>query len=153
MGPSISALTIPEVDLGLETIQFAIRRTEARPRAVDTEETALILTERFLQLVEAHYLTISSVADYAAKLYVTTTHLVETVLGTTGQPAGRIIRERLLLEAEHLLRYSDVPIAEIAAYLNFEDPAYVGRYFKKHTGFSPADFREQAEGESARTPR
>ncbi len=143
MGPSISALTIPEVDLGLETVQFAIGRTEARPRAVDTEETALILTERFLQLVESHYLSISSVADYAAMLHVTTTHLVETVMGATGQPAGRIIRERLLLEAEHLLRYSDIPVAEIAAYLNFEDPAYFGRYFKKQTGLSPSDFREQ----------
>lgn len=143
MGLSISALTIPEVYLGLGTVQLAIRRTEAGPGAVDTEEPALLLTEQFLQLVETHYLTISSVADYAAMLHVTTTHLVETVMGTTGQPAGRIIRERLLLEAEHLLRYSDIPVAEIAAYLNFEDPAYFGRYFKKRTGLSPSDFREQ----------
>ncbi len=143
MGLSISALTIPEVDLGLGTIQFAIRRTEAGARAVDTEERALILTERFLELVEAHYLTISSVADYAAMLHITTNHLVEIVTRTMGQPAGVIVRERLLLEAEHLLGSSDLPVAEIAASLNFEDPAYFGRYFKKHTGFSPSDFKEQ----------
>jgi AraC-like DNA-binding protein len=76
-------------------------------------------------------------------LHVTTNHLNETVKGTLGQPAGMIIRERLLLEAKRLLRYSDSPVAEIATHLNFEDPSYFSRFFKKHTGFSPSEFREQ----------
>ena len=59
-----------------------------------------------------------------------------------GIPPGKLIHERLLLEAKRLLRYSDLPVADIADQLNFEDPSYFSRFFKKHTGFSPSEFRE-----------
>ncbi len=121
----------------------ARRIHQAQPGAMHTETAAFLLTKQFVLLVEAHYLTTSSVADYATMLHVTTNHLIETVKRTMGQPAGQIIRERLLLEAKRLLRYSDSPVAEIATYLNFEDPSYFSRFFKKHTDFSPSEFREQ----------
>ncbi len=121
----------------------ARRIHQAQPGAIHAEATAFLLSKQFVLLVEANYLTTSSVADYAAMLHVTTNHLIETVKRVMGQPAGKIIHERLLLEARRLLRYSDLPVAEIAAYLNFEDPSYFSRFFKKHTGFSPSDFREQ----------
>jgi AraC-like DNA-binding protein len=121
----------------------ARRIHQAQPGAMHTETAAFLLTKQFVLLVEAHYLTTSSVADYATMLHVTTNHLIETVKGTMGQPAGKIIHERLMLEAKRLLRYSDSPVAEIATYLDFEDPSYFSRFFKKHTGFAPSEFREQ----------
>jgi AraC family transcriptional activator of pobA len=121
----------------------ARRIHQAQPGAIHTGETAFLLTKQFVLLVEAHYLTTSSVADYATMLHVTTNHLIETVKGTLGQPAGKIIHERLMLEAKRLLRYSDSPVAEIATHLNFEDPSYFSRFFKKHTDFSPSEFRAQ----------
>ncbi len=121
----------------------ARRIHQAQPDAIRTETAAFLLTKQFVLLVEAHYLTTSSVADYATLLHVSANHLIETVKRTMGQPAGKIIHERLMLEAKRLLRYSDSPVAEIATYLNFEDPSYFSRFFKKHTGFSPSEFREQ----------
>jgi AraC family transcriptional regulator, transcriptional activator of pobA len=115
----------------------------AQPGAIRVEETHMVLTKQFIQLVDAHYLDTSSVADYAEMLHVTANHLVETVRRAVGVPPGKIIHERLLLEAKRLLRYSDLPIAEIATQLNFEDPSYFSRFFKKHSGFSPSEFREQ----------
>ncbi len=114
-----------------------------QPGAVHSEAAAVVLTKQFVLLVEEHYQTTSSVADYAAMLHVTANHLIETVKRVMGQPAGKLIHERLLLEAKRLLRYSDLPVAEIATYLNFEDPSYFSRFFRKQTGFSPSDFREQ----------
>jgi AraC-like DNA-binding protein len=121
----------------------ARRIHHAQPGAVHAETAAFLLTRQFVLLVEASYLTTSSVADYAAMLHVTTNYLIETVRRVMGQPAGKVIHERLLLEAKRLLRYSDFPVAEIATYLNFEDPSYFSRFFKKHTGISPSDFREK----------
>ena len=120
----------------------ARRAHEASPGARHLEEAAVALTKQFAQLMEAHYLTTTSVADYAAMLHVTANHLIETVRRCVGTPPGKLIHERLLLEAKRLLRYSDLPVAEIADQLNFEDPSYFSRFFKKHTGFSPSEFRE-----------
>ncbi len=121
----------------------ARRIHQARPAAIRTEETGFLLTKRFVLLLEEHYLTNSSVADYAAMLYVTANHLIETTKRVMGRPAGKIIHDRLLLEAKRLLRYSDLPVTEIADTLNFEDPSYFSRYFKKYIGLSPSEFREQ----------
>ena len=120
----------------------ARRAHEASPGARHLEEAAVALTKQFAQLMEAHYLTTTSVADYAAMLHVTANHLIETVRRCVGIPPGKLIHERLLLEAKRLLRYSDLPVADIADQLNFEDPSYFSRFFKKHTGFSPSEFRE-----------
>jgi AraC-like DNA-binding protein len=122
----------------------ARRLYEAQPGAILAEERASVLTRQFMQLVEEHYPTTSSVADYAMQLHVTPNHLSETVRLTTGQPAGQIIHERLLLEAKRLLSYADLPVADIASHLNFEDPSYFSRFFKKHLGVSPLEFRNQA---------
>ena len=38
---------------------------------------------------------------------------------------------------------------QIAAELGFEDEAYFGRFFKKHTGQRPTDFRREARAQLA----
>lgn len=121
----------------------AERCHRVRPEAMRTECVGMLLTKRFLQLVEAHYLDTSSVVDYADMLHVTPNHLIETVRSTVGLPPGKIIHDRLLLEAKRLLRYSELQVAEIASQLNFEDPSYFSRYFRKCVGLSPRDFRER----------
>ncbi len=115
----------------------------ARPGATRMEEAGMVLTKKFMQQVEAHYLNTTSVADYAEMLHVTANHLTETVKRIIGVPPGKIIHERLLLEAKRLLRYSDLPVADIAFELNFEDPSYFSRFFRKCVGVSPSEFREQ----------
>ena len=50
-----------------------------------------------------------------------------------------------LLEAKRLLLHSEVNVAEIAAMLSFDDPAYFSRCFRKHTGRSPIDYRRSLD--------
>ena len=45
--------------------------------------------------------------------------------------------------------YSSLSVKQIAATLGFEDEAYFGRFFKKHTGQRPSDFRAQARRQLA----
>jgi AraC-like DNA-binding protein len=105
------------------------------------DESAGLLTKKFLLLVERNFLAIVSVADYAEMLNVTPSHLIETTKRAIGKPAGRVIRERVLLEAKRLLCYSDMSASEIAYHLSFEDPSYFSRFFKKYTGITPIEFR------------
>jgi AraC-like DNA-binding protein len=119
----------------------AKRLSEKLPSCNHKDESAARLTTNFLQLVERNFLVIVAVADYAEMLGVTPNHLIETTKRTVGKPAGRIIRERLLLEAKRLLSFSDLSASQIANHLSFEDPSYFTRFFKKYTGMCPKEFR------------
>jgi AraC family transcriptional activator of pobA len=127
----------------------AKRLSEAAPGTNHKDESAALLTKRFLQLVERNFLAIVSVGDYAEMLNVTSNHLIETTKRTLGKPAGRIIRERLLLEAKRLLCYSNMSASDIAYHLSFEDPSYFSRFFKKYTGVCPMEFRNMPNRETA----
>jgi AraC-like DNA-binding protein len=97
----------------------------------------------FRLAVERHFRTITSVSDYAKTLHVTADHLGAVVREETGRPPGDIIRERLLLEAKRLLVHTSMNVSEIAYALNFEDPAYFSRFFRRLTEKAPGNFREE----------
>lgn len=40
-------------------------------------------------------------------------------------------------------------VKQVAAELGFDDEAYFGRFFRKHTGYRPTDFRTQARAQLA----
>lgn len=102
------------------------------------------LTARFQQLLKQHILSKRTVHDYADLLAVTPNHLNKCVKETTGKPASVLIAEMLLLEAKVLLGQPGLPISEIADRLGFDNLSYFARFFKKHTGLNPTDYRQQA---------
>lgn len=106
--------------------------------------SAAQLTARFRQLLTGHILTKRTVHDYADLLAVTPNHLNKCVKETTGKPASVLIAEMLLLEAKVLLGQPALSISEVAYRLSFEDLSYFARFFKKHTGLAPTDYRQQA---------
>lgn len=52
-----------------------------------------------------------------------------------------LINNRLMTEAATLLDNSAMQTAEIADLLGFKDPSYFSRFFRRHAGKSPRDFR------------
>jgi AraC-like DNA-binding protein len=97
----------------------------------------------FRLAVEKHFRTTTSVSAYAKSLHVTADHLGAVIRGQMGRTPGDIIRERLLLEAKRLLIHTSMNISEIAYTLNFEDPAYFSRFFRRLVDKAPGDFREE----------
>jgi AraC family 4-hydroxyphenylacetate 3-monooxygenase operon regulatory protein len=59
------------------------------------------------------------------------------------QPSKAIVHERALSEARRLLRFTQIPVAELSYQLGFADPAYFSRFFKQRTGLPPGEFRRQ----------
>ncbi|MBO6560795.1 MAG: helix-turn-helix domain-containing protein [Nisaea sp.] len=102
------------------------------------------LVRRFRELVEGNFRTVRSVAGFAAMLAITPTHLTRTVKAVTGQTAGAIIQDRILLEAKRRLVFSDQPVAEIAYDLDFSSPSYFSRFFTARAGAAPLVYRQQA---------
>jgi AraC-like DNA-binding protein len=95
----------------------------------------------FQDLVFQHYKEHRNVQYYADALFVSPKHLTETIKEVTGRTAGEWIDDAVVLEAKVLLRNNDISIANIADAIHFPDQSTFGKYFKKHTGMSPSDYR------------
>lgn len=104
------------------------------------------LLRRFEDLVEAHFTEGWRVADYAAALSVSPTHLGRLTREGLGQSAGQVIGARILREARRLLTFTNLPVAQIGYHLGYGDPAHFSRVFKAGTGMSPRAFRARIEG-------
>jgi AraC family transcriptional activator of pobA len=98
----------------------------------------------FQNLVFRHYKEHRSVQFYADSLYVSPKHLTESIKEVTGKTAGEWIDDAVILEAKVLLRNHDISIAQVADDVHFPDQSSFGKYFKKHTTFSPTEYRIKA---------
>ena len=110
--------------------------------ALDHDKRARYL-HQFTQLIEQNFKEQQSVSFYADKLSITPTHLNSLCRELTGRSSLTLIHERLLLEIKRNLLYSGSTISEIAWALNFSEPAYLSRFFKRITGISPRAFRDK----------
>ena len=79
---------------------------------------------------------------YAERLGMTIDRLNDHVKRATGVTAGHLVRQRVLSEAKRQLVFTMQPIQDIAAELAFSDPSHFARFFRKHTGTTPHEFRE-----------
>lgn len=104
----------------------------------------IVIFKQFKNLVELNFAKNLSVADYASQLNISTHHLNTFVKATSGKTTTEIIKERIILEAQQLLHFSELTVSQIAHQLGFEDSSYFARYFKKQIGLSPQDFRKNS---------
>jgi AraC family transcriptional activator of pobA len=100
---------------------------------------------RFRALVDARYREQWKVAHYAARLKMTESRLNRLCLRLGGKTAFDIAQQRLMLEARRKLTYVPASVASVAYELGFQDPAYFSRAFKRHTGMTPKQFRQQGD--------
>ncbi len=106
---------------------------------VDSAQNRMV--RQFNELSDQHFREKTQVANYADMLFVTPGHLNDTIKSAVGKTAKQVIDEKRIMEAKRLLFWGEHSVKEIAWKLNFEDDAYFNRFFKKHTGQTPALFQ------------
>lgn len=99
------------------------------------------LFKKFISLVHAHCTTQRDVAFYAEQLCISTRYLAAITKEVSQQSAKEIIDSFLMLELKVALRSTNLSLKEIADHYHFPDQSFFGRYFKKHTGISPKQYR------------
>ena len=104
---------------------------------------------RFRQLVEERHKTEWGIADYAAAIGITPSHLNAICQQLTGRSALETVHDRVMLAARRELAYTETTIAGVAQRLGFSDPSYFTRFFRRHAGLSPSRFRRESGTHSA----
>lgn len=83
----------------------------------------------------------TTVIQLAGELAISPVHLNRICKVISGKSAGQMLQEYIIGEAKKYLTYTSYSVAEIAYTLQFSYPNYFARFFKKHTGVGPKDFR------------
>lgn len=107
----------------------------------DRRNAAARLSARYCAMVSARFTSGAPMADYAADLGVTPTHLTRAVKAATGKTAADILTERVVYAARVLLHDTTQPAQDIARYLGIGSAAYFTRFMQQHTGHAPSKLR------------
>lgn len=100
------------------------------------------LFEQFLRLLFEHIRKEHRVSFYARKLFITSQYLSAVLKELSGKTANKWIEDTLLLEAKLLLKAPHATVQQVADTLHFSDQSTFGKFFKKHTGRAPSEYRK-----------
>ncbi|PSK94042.1 helix-turn-helix domain-containing protein [Taibaiella chishuiensis] len=81
------------------------------------------------------------IREVAAQLFIHPTHLSNTIKEVLGKPACLVYEEKLLQLAKELLE-GPQPVNHIAFALDY-DPSNFTRFFKRFTGITPRQYRNE----------
>lgn len=98
---------------------------------------------QFIMLMDEHYRTERKAEFYASEMGVSEKRINQILKEKMDKTLTQLLHERVIVEAKRMLISGELTIKEIAFDLNFEDPAYFSRFYKKQTGQTPEEFKKQ----------
>ncbi|MFH0736170.1 MAG: helix-turn-helix domain-containing protein [bacterium] len=104
--------------------------------------TTLNIFNNFQKNIQKSGFTQKTIMDYAKEINVTSVQLNKICKDIADKPAISIINEHFISEIKLNLIHTTLSISDICYQLNFNAPAYFTRFFKKHTGLSPKEYRK-----------
>jgi AraC-like DNA-binding protein len=131
-----SAIILAYLNLLLSELNSAYFKNEP----ADIVNTNLSKFVEFKLMVETHLTEQPSIHTIAEQLALSTNSLYRLVKEYSGTSPKDFLTNRLMMEAQRKLRYSNLSVKELAYELGFNDPDYFSRLFKKSTGKSVSDF-------------
>lgn len=139
---------IPNLELNRHLLNALLLMIESERKKTETGEiekqkTQSITFKNFLKILEENFYRHEGVEFYAGKLFMSARNLNLICENILHQTVTETIETRKLIEAKNLLINTDKTIAEIGFELGFNEKAYFSRVFKKKTGQTPTEFRNE----------
>ncbi|HLN56614.1 MAG TPA: AraC family transcriptional regulator [Bacteroidales bacterium] len=121
---------------------------ENERKKTEKEETVLLTTQNvtfrnFLKILEENFRRPEGVDFYAEKLFMSARNLNIICHNIMQKTVSEMIEIRKLTEAKNLLISTDKTISEIGYELGFSEKSYFTTVFKKRSGQTPSEFREE----------
>lgn len=123
-------------------IMIESERSKGREE-VATESTQNSTFSNFLNILEQHFKKNEGVEFYAEQLNMSSRNLNQITQKLVQQSVSEIIETRKLIEAKNLLTATDKTVAEIAYEIGYNEKSYFSKVFKKKSGQTPSEFREE----------
>ena len=120
---------------------FSERKEYNTPPSLTRKEE---LFESFLRILYMYCKEQHVVSFYAEQLYITPQYLSLILKELTGRSANKWIDEALMQEAKILLKAPHATVQQVADALHFSDQSTFGKFFKKHAGMSPMEYRKNS---------
>ena len=99
------------------------------------------LYNQFIELVQKDFRQHRSIKHYAEVLNISPKYFSMLIKKVSGKSAGEWIDEYIMLEARALLKCRRYTIQQISDKLSFPNQSFFAKYFKKHTGRTPTEYR------------
>ena len=104
-----------------------------------------ILVYECEKYIDENYEKCITVSEISQSIGVRLSYLSRIFKETTGKTIINFMNEKKVEKAKEYLARTDMKIYEIAAALGFENTTYFSYFFKKYTGISPKEFKEDGE--------
>ena len=98
--------------------------------------------QRFISLVNTYSKTERNVSFYADKLCLTPRYLNTVIRQASQQTVMDWINQSIILEAKVLLKHSNRLVYQISDELNFPNPSFFSKFFKRMTGMTPQEYQK-----------
>jgi AraC-like DNA-binding protein len=108
-----------------------------------SKHSQLVTFNNFLKILEYNFMRPEGADFYSEKLNMSTRNLNLISQSVFGKSVTEIIETRKLIEARTLLLNSGKSVSEIGYELGYNEKSYFTRVFRKKTGVTPTEFREQ----------
>lgn len=118
-------------------------RKKIEPSDNKLQKTQNITFKNFLKILEENFHRPEGVEFYADKLFMSTRNLNLICQHILQKSVSEIIETRKLIEAKNLLIHTDKSVSEIGFELGYAEKAYFTKVFKKKSGQTPTEFRDE----------
>lgn len=102
---------------------------------------SLNILMEFKSLLEQNFKFEKSVKNYAQELNLSEKQLSKATKDNLDKRPKQLIDERIILEIKRLLVHTQLHVKEIAYDMGYDEPTNFVKYFRKHTGLTPLEFR------------
>jgi AraC family transcriptional regulator, transcriptional activator of pobA len=138
----------PDLSIVQHLLSALFIMIESEQKKVASNENFVSTTQNetfknFMKILEENFRRPLGVEFYAEKLFMSSRNLNLICQSILHQSVSEIIDTRKLIEAKNLLAGTDKSISEIGFELGFNEKSYFTNVFKKKSGQTPTEFREE----------
>lgn len=139
-----------------EAVEVMVQNLSQRKESTGEEKTVeepeeaaagSFIAQNAVKYIEENYMEKLKLSDVADHVYVSQWHLSKILNQHVEKSFSDILNHARIEKAKELLREPSLRIGDIAEKVGFLDMAHFSRVFKKHTGVSANEFRNQMKSD------